>query len=40
MAGYDNKQTNEEKDRGIIVDSQLKFHKQVTATVSKARRFL
>ena len=29
MAGCDIKQTSGEKDLGIIIDSQLKFHKQV-----------
>ena len=39
-AGCDIKQTSEEKDLGIIIDSQLKFHKLVAANVSKARRLL
>ena len=34
MAGCDIKQTSEEKDLGIMNDSQLKFHKHVAATVS------
>jgi len=32
--------TSEEKDPRTIIDSQLKFHKQVAVTISKARRLL
>ena len=40
MAGCDIKQTSEEKDLGIMTESQLKFHKHVAVTASKARRLL
>ena len=40
MDGCDSKQASEDKDLGIIIDSQLKFHKHVTVTVSKTRRLL
>jgi len=40
MAGCDIKQTSEEKDLGIIIDNQLKFHRRIVVTVSKARRLL
>ena len=31
---------NEEKDLGIIVDNQLKFHSHVSSISSKARKLL
>jgi len=40
MAGYDIKQISEEKDLGIIIHNELKFHQNVAVTVSKARKLL
>ena len=40
MAGCDINQTSEEKDLGVTIDNQLKFHKHIAITVSKARRLL
>ena len=40
MAGCDINQISEEKDLGVMIDDQLKFHKHVAINVSKARRLL
>ena len=40
MAGCDIEQTNEERDLGVLVDNQLKFHNHTFTAISKARRLL
>jgi len=33
-------QTNEERDLGVLIDNQLKFHNHSSTAISKARRLL
>ena len=40
MAGCSIEQTVEERDLGILIDNQLKFHDHVCMVIGKARRLL
>ena len=40
MEGIELKQVTEEKDLGVIMDKELKFHHQTAAAVKKANRML
>jgi len=40
MVGCNIEQTNEERDLGILIDNQLKFHNHSSTAISKARRLL
>ena len=40
MNGYTLEQVTEEKDLGIIIDNELKFHKHTAMAIKKANRIL
>ena len=40
MDGMDIVKVNEEKDLGVLIDCNLKFHSQCSAVVNKANRLL
>ena len=40
MGGCDIEQTGEERDPGILIDNQLKFHDHSSIATAKARRLL
>lgn len=40
MDGYELKQVNEQRDLGVIIDFELKFHKQTAAAIKKANSIL
>ena len=40
MGGHDIEQTVEERDLGVLIDNQLKFHDHLSMAAGKARRLL
>ena len=40
MKGFDIVKVNEEKDLGLLIDYNLKFHSQCSAVVNKANKLL
>jgi len=40
MVGCNIEQTNEERDLGVLINNQLKFHNHLSTAISKARRLL
>jgi len=40
MEGIDIKKIRGEKDLGVVIDTELKFHAQCSAVVNKANRLL